>query len=206
MKEKMMPMEEIRKNTPQGERIHYSASVEALKPDPELVQAALATLANLMMVTNSRASEFEIGNPVDGTFFFTGRRRDFGKKKEEDALEWLFSQKVFIRFGNDQSRPSANLKKFAGAQEFTIGGLIHEAGLYLNTAHAYAEYIERMAEPLQGVEFSEMKSARKVLEDHNRWRRGEDDVPVTQPKALGTALEIAIKALRWAERLEGKVE
>lgn len=71
MKEKIMALEKVNDARPPQGRIHYSASVSALKPDDELVQAALAVLSNLMMVTNATSAEFEIGNPIDGVFKFT---------------------------------------------------------------------------------------------------------------------------------------
>ena len=39
------------------------------------------------------------------------------------------------------------------------------------------------------------KQAAKILEDHNIWRRGAETKP-TDPKLLGEAIEVAVKALR----------
>ena len=40
------------------------------------------------------------------------------------------------------------------------------------------------------------EEAAVILEQHNLWRRGSDDIPQTNPTALGKAIEVAVKALR----------
>lgn len=37
--------------------------------------------------------------------------------------------------------------------------------------------------------------ARRVLESHNRWRRGDDSVNQTDPADVGVAIEVAVRAL-----------
>ena len=39
------------------------------------------------------------------------------------------------------------------------------------------------------------KEAIEILESHNRWRRGDDDVKETDPKLYGMALDKAIEVL-----------
>jgi hypothetical protein len=42
------------------------------------------------------------------------------------------------------------------------------------------------------------KEAIIILIQHNDWRRGNDDLPMTDPKLLGIAIDTIIKA--WEER------
>jgi hypothetical protein len=42
------------------------------------------------------------------------------------------------------------------------------------------------------------KEAIIILIQHNDWRRGNDDLPMTDPKLLGIAIDTIIKA--WKER------
>ena len=41
-----------------------------------------------------------------------------------------------------------------------------------------------------------LPEAIKVLEDHNKWRLGDDTIEPTKPKLLTEALEIAIHLLK----------
>lgn len=40
------------------------------------------------------------------------------------------------------------------------------------------------------------EQAADILEKHNRWRRGDDSLPMTDVRLLGEAIEVAINALR----------
>ena len=42
----------------------------------------------------------------------------------------------------------------------------------------------------------EIKEVIKILESHNKWRRGSDDVEPTNPKLLGMAIDRAVEELR----------
>jgi len=48
------------------------------------------------------------------------------------------------------------------------------------------------------------KEAIEILENHNRWRRGDDNVKETDPKLYGMALDKAIEVMT-GEELGGKV-
>jgi len=50
-----------------------------------------------------------------------------------------------------------------------------------------------------------LKEALKILTDHNAWRRGDDTKPMTDPKALGKAIDVAQATLESAiEQIEGE--
>ena len=53
----------------------------------------------------------------------------------------------------------------------------------------------------------EMKTneAINILERHNEWRRGAD-VPMTEPKILGEAIDSAVDALKWHDAETEKPE
>lgn len=36
----------------------------------------------------------------------------------------------------------------------------------------------------------------KILENHQKWRRGDDSVPMTDPKELGESLDVTLELLR----------
>jgi hypothetical protein len=38
----------------------------------------------------------------------------------------------------------------------------------------------------------EIKEAIKILELHNKWRRGEEDIEMTDPLALGEAIDVVV--------------
>jgi hypothetical protein len=48
------------------------------------------------------------------------------------------------------------------------------------------------------------KEAIIILIQHNDWRRGNDDLPMTDPKLLGIAIDTIIKA--WKERNNYELE
>ena len=45
------------------------------------------------------------------------------------------------------------------------------------------------------------KKALDILANHQKWRRGCDETPATEPKDLGIAIDAAIHALRIADKL-----
>lgn len=47
------------------------------------------------------------------------------------------------------------------------------------------------------------KQALEVLEAHNKWRRGSDEIPMQEPEDIGKALEVAIKALKKQAKTKG---
>ena len=40
-----------------------------------------------------------------------------------------------------------------------------------------------------------LKTATKILKDHNQWRKGSDDKPMTEPKTLTKAIETIVAYL-----------
>jgi len=40
------------------------------------------------------------------------------------------------------------------------------------------------------------KEAKEILENHNKWRRGDDDFSPADPKKLGQAIDLAVLALK----------
>lgn len=38
-----------------------------------------------------------------------------------------------------------------------------------------------------------LEQAIEILETHNRWRRGDDTVPMTNPKDIGIAIDIVVE-------------
>ena len=40
-----------------------------------------------------------------------------------------------------------------------------------------------------------LKTATKILKDHNQWRKGSDDKPMTEPKKLTKAIETIVDYL-----------
>lgn len=44
-----------------------------------------------------------------------------------------------------------------------------------------------------------IKKAIKVLKKHNKWRRGDDSIEMTDPKTLGIALDTAIEFLEQSK-------
>ena len=42
----------------------------------------------------------------------------------------------------------------------------------------------------------ELKDAILVLEQHNKWRKGDDDTPMINPTALGKAIDIVLKQVK----------
>lgn len=43
----------------------------------------------------------------------------------------------------------------------------------------------------------EITEARRILADHNLWRRGDDSIPETNPSKLGIAIETLLDATEW---------
>lgn len=41
-----------------------------------------------------------------------------------------------------------------------------------------------------------LKEAIEVLEHHNRWRRGDDDLEMIDPKKVGVAIDTALHLLK----------
>jgi hypothetical protein len=41
-----------------------------------------------------------------------------------------------------------------------------------------------------------LKQAIEILETHNKWRRGDDNVPMTNPKDIGIAIDIVVKHVK----------
>tara|TARA_R110000803_G_scaffold44218_1_gene93682 strand:+ start:209 stop:445 length:237 start_codon:yes stop_codon:yes gene_type:complete len=39
----------------------------------------------------------------------------------------------------------------------------------------------------------DIKQAIEILETHNRWRRGDDTVPMLKPKDIGIAIDIVVE-------------
>ncbi len=37
-----------------------------------------------------------------------------------------------------------------------------------------------------------IEEAIEILENHNKWRRGDDDIPMTNPKLLGLAIDLVV--------------
>ena len=48
------------------------------------------------------------------------------------------------------------------------------------------------------------QEALELLQQHNRWRRGDDSVEMAAPRALGLAIDVACRAL--AEQIEHEKE
>lgn len=48
------------------------------------------------------------------------------------------------------------------------------------------------------------QEALELLQQHNRWRRGDDSVEMASPRALGLAIDVACRAL--AEHIEHEKE
>lgn len=48
------------------------------------------------------------------------------------------------------------------------------------------------------------QEALKLLQRHNRWRRGDDSVEMEDPRALGIAIDVACRVL--AEHIEKENE
>ena len=42
----------------------------------------------------------------------------------------------------------------------------------------------------------ETETAVKILEDHNKWRRGDDDMEMADPKQLGEAIDFIVSQLK----------
>ena len=44
-----------------------------------------------------------------------------------------------------------------------------------------------------------VKEAIEILRKHNKWRRGDDSVPMTNPKLLGQAIDTIIVFFEFSE-------
>ena len=42
----------------------------------------------------------------------------------------------------------------------------------------------------------DIKQAIEILETHNRWRRGDDTVPMLKPKDIGIAIDVVVEHVK----------
>jgi hypothetical protein len=41
-----------------------------------------------------------------------------------------------------------------------------------------------------------LKEAVKILEQHNKWRRGDDSIPMLAPKDVGVAIDVVLAEVK----------
>jgi len=52
----------------------------------------------------------------------------------------------------------------------------------------------------------DIKTATEVLKRHNKWRRGDDNYPMAEPRVLGEAIDLVLEHLQTAEYKPIKIE